>query len=58
MIHGHGVTDSQQQRCEIETAKGEVKGYSNDVSELLLSAPQLVYTFTTKEVVLSVAKMQ
>ena len=47
-----------EQICEI--AKGEIKGdkSSIDVSELLLSAPQLIYTFTSKEVVSSVAKMQ
>ena len=44
------------QICEI--AKEEVKGDSDDVSELLLSAPQLIYTFTTKEVISSVAKIQ
>ena len=48
--------DILHQICEI--AKQEVKGDSDDVSELLLSAPQLVYTFTTKEVVSSVAKIQ
>ena len=50
--------DIIQQICEI--AKGKFTGDhdSNDVSELLLSAPQLVYTFTTKEVVSSIAKMQ
>ena len=35
-----------------EELQGEING---DLSELLLSAPQLIYTFTSKEVVSSVA---
>ena len=48
--------DIIKQICEI--AKGDITGdNSTDVSELLLSSSQLIYTFTTKEVVSSVAKM-
>ena len=42
-----------------DIAKEELKGEaSGDLSELLLSAPELIYTFTSKDVVSSVAKVQ
>ena len=55
-INWQSFDDILHHICEI--VKEEVKGDSDDVSELLLSVPQLLYTFTTKEVVSSVAKIQ